>query len=484
MTNFRGFRLLAAAVLAVAAAGCESPPLEGEALVDEPVKAAGKPRVVVAVIDSGINPYHSFFNEGRPGLESRVYPRGSPPSSVTPEVLAEFGIDEDHILALTRTGDPEADFAADADLWANVQPGEPYWFRGTNIIAIGRDVSGPLILPDDTEDAHGVAVTAAVLAANPDAVIYFVEQESKETTSNDVGSSAAHAEGFLHPAVDIVSTSYGLIYSLPDAKPWYHTFESVVLLGKLHFSSAGNEPTLTSLRGGSGPWWSIGVSGIYEYDGHHDEQSARDTLSSYFPDFVADYQQSLPLCATCQVGGDFEALGTSVAAARAAGVASRVLLEARRQLGHSGGIELVDGLALMAAGRGISISNWQLRRALEQAAFVPTMDGYDPTYWPIAPVGLPVNPVAPWLEVGWGELSADPNKHVVSAALGALGLRGKAPESKDPGFCEFQTKLVQFRHARWDLSYLIDSVPDTELYGGDGTTPPAEDPFIYCGASF
>src|ERR1044072_1196945 len=60
--------------------------------------ASGPPRVVVADIDSGINVYHSFFNAGGEGYKTAA------PSSVTPEVLAAFGIDAAHQIELTRTG--------------------------------------------------------------------------------------------------------------------------------------------------------------------------------------------------------------------------------------------------------------------------------------------------------------------------------------------------------------------------------------------
>src|SRR3954454_5523736 len=51
------------------------------------VGCGARPRVVVADIDTGINPYHSFFHVKKP--------------SVTPAVLAEFGIDAARVITLT-----------------------------------------------------------------------------------------------------------------------------------------------------------------------------------------------------------------------------------------------------------------------------------------------------------------------------------------------------------------------------------------------
>ena len=62
-----------------------------------------------------------------------------------------------------------------------------------------------------------------------------------------------------------------------------------------------------------------------------------------------------------------------------------------------------------------------MRRALEQAAYTPTVTDYDPIY--ATDIALPVLPVAPWLLVGWGELSATPAKNVIPETLAFLGWR-------------------------------------------------------------
>ena len=102
----------------------------------------GEPRVVVAVIDSGLNPYHEYFNAGGP-----LYKR-SRPSSVTPAVLEEFGIDRDHIIRTTRTGDFQSDFAKDKAQFDAIEAGEPYWFEGTNLIGISFQSKGQRLRPD------------------------------------------------------------------------------------------------------------------------------------------------------------------------------------------------------------------------------------------------------------------------------------------------------------------------------------------------
>lgn len=419
---------------------------------------AGGARVVVAVIDSAINPYHEFYH-----ANSAVYP-GCAPSSVTPEVLAEIGVPPENVIELTRTGNIIKDKKTDEAQWKKVRRGKPYWFKGTNVIGIS--FSGePYLLPtsDPAKNPHGVGTSATVLTANPDAIILFVE------TWDDLANDASHSYAFLHPAVDIVSTSYGISipntgFPLPEASAFLATFDSVVHLGKMHFSSGGNGPGLTPFRAGAGPWWSIGVSGIEEQD-----SEGKSLLSGNFPDFVSDFTQDLPYCTDCE-RGTRSVGGTSFSTPRAAGVASKVLLEARRALGHIGGIALKpDGApAVMAEGKGRTLTNWQLRRALEEAAWVPELADQSPAL----DLGYPVNPVAPWLQIGWGDLSALPEKKVIGEALANLGF-GTPSRRKEPGFCDFQTKVIQERQLYWN-QVAIDA-GDREL--------PAENPFVFCGSN-
>ena len=439
-----------------------------------------RPRVVVADIDSAINPYHDFY-----------YQR---PSVVTSEVLAELGVKPHNVVKLTRTGNFAADLAADAGFWASVKRGELYHFAGTNIIAASFDLESPdarYLKPTAAKNPHGVGTSAAVLAANPDAIIYFIE------ANNALGSAESHAAAFQNPAVDIVTTSYGVsvalgLVPLPEYRAFEHSYEGVVGRGKLHFSSGGNGPGVTALRAGAGPWWSIGVSGIQEGESEGDT-----LLSGNLPDFVSDFTQTLPYCMDCESGTQSTS-GTSFSTPRSAGVASKVLLDARRALGHAGGIRTVAGRPTMASdapsGKGIakacanrkctSVTNWQLRRALEQAAWVPQTTDYDPNQADAGGVGLPIAPVAPWAQTAWGDLTVAAGKGVLSAAMAELSALtgysfGGTARVKPVGYCEFQTAVIEARKAWWNE--VAPTLPDNpELTGETPPGAPAEDPFVYC----
>ncbi|MBW3619816.1 MAG: S8/S53 family peptidase [Actinobacteria bacterium] len=378
-----------------------------------------QPRVVVSPIDSGINPYHEAFDVDVPAVDEHV--------------LAEFGIDEEHILHISD--DYDADLAA--GVYADVEEHELYWFAGTNILAWSVNFGDRPFLPDDSGDTHGTGVTGAVLAANPDAIVLFVEGMT------DTGVSAdAERYAFTHPGVDIVTTSYGFFTSAPLGA-LAGSYEGVVEMGKLHFGASANDPTLAPSDGTSGPWWAIGIAGFGEGE---DGGGGKETFSGTAPDFVADWTQDLPYCDTCTEGTE-SVSGTSFATPRSAGVASAVLLEARRAAGHLGGV--TDGLLVTSDDGGIS--NWQLRRALEEGAAVP------PQVDRAGLTEVPVNSIAPYAQVGWGLITADPEQAVVENTLAALS----GQTFKDAATCDFMTHYMTLRFAAWDANPLSDSFGQT-----------------------
>jgi hypothetical protein len=417
--------------------------------VEEPAdpEAPATSRVVVAAIDSGVNAYHEFFHRGGDGPYA-----DTAPSAVTPDVLAEFGIGPDQILELTRTGDAEADLAADEALWTDVERGTPYWFAGTNVIGISfeRDSTPPL-QPTASKSPHGTGVLGSVLEANPDAVVVMVEGIS----------DASEAWAFTHPAVDVVTTSYGPIGSPPLPDHLSSSFTGVVRNGKVHTGAVDNSPALAPVDSTGGPWWSIGVSGYEE-----GTSEGRVTTSGTLPDLVGDFTQHLPYCTVCQEGRR-DVSGTSFATPTTAGVVSLGILEARRAAGHEGGI--VDGEQPLLVDGDEPLSVWDLRRALEEAAAYPTTAEWDPVEAVFDLGTTPVIDAAPWSTMGWGLVTADPDRGVVDELLARLGVEGEPTRTKSSEACSWMTAQFELRYEYWNNYAFLGESWMTE-----------EDPYIRC----
>lgn len=438
---------IVAGVLPSAAAGPDNPKAARGAeasgktvAAEEPTTDAAASRVVVAVVDSGVNPYHDAYYDD--------------PASVTPEVLAELGVAPENQVQLTRTGDFAADFAADSAFWESVQPGTPYWFQGTNLVGISFDSAGVPIF-SDPGDEHGTGTTSSVLDANPEAVVVLVE---------GTGNADAETWAFTHPAVDIVSTSYGIPGSPPVPFHLTNSFTGVVDLGKLHYGASDNSPALSPPDGTSGPWWSIAVAGF-----HEDTSGGRETLSGNVVDVVSDFTQDLPYCSDCEAGRESVG-GTSFATPRSAGTASKVLLEARLAAGHEGGIVTAEGAAPLMVTGAHELTNWELRRAFEEAAHYPTLDGYDPESAVFDDFGAtPVVEQAPYVQTGWGVFSPAEQYGVVGESLAQLGVAGEPRAAKGADACAFNTAQFELRKAYWDNVAI-----------GSESFLTSEDPYIRC----
>jgi hypothetical protein len=394
------------------------------------------------VIDSGINPYHEYFNAGGP-----LYGK-SKPSAVTPGVLKEFGIGKGQIITLTRTGNFAADYAKDKAQFDRIKKGEPYWFKGTNIIGISFEDGEPL-RPDGRASSHGIGTAAAVLTANPEAVVVTVEGISADSEK----------WAFTQPAVDIITTSYGPITSVPTLNHLSSSYTGVVENGKAHFGAAANDPTYAGLDETAGPWWSIGVAGYEE-----GTSNGRQVLSGQVPDFVGDFTQELPYCRSCETGLRFVS-GTSFATPRSAGTFSKILLTARRAAGHYGGIvaDSKEGPLLVSGKYDLTV--WEMRRALEEAAYYPGSQDYSPD----ADTSVPVASQAPWYQMGWGLITPEGAMKVVPETLAHLGISGKPKRTKPQAACDFMTANMEARRAYWENAAVLGQ--------GFGKS---DDPYIYC----
>ena len=324
---------------------------------------------VVAPVDTGINVYHDHFRT------NETYPSW---------LLDGLGVNK--VCELTFDGTWQERYDADKEsCWDTLTASDIVSFPGTKIIGHSPDGDSDILILDDPSDGHGSAVTGSVLDANPNAVIFFVEGFSTEAVL-----AAAN-----QPLVDVISTSFGAPGSVPVSGIERGTEIAVVDEGKMHTGAADNSPSPAIQDSTAGPPWSIGIAGYAE---EGDDQ--KEIMSGSYPDISADWTQYLPN--HDDIDGYHETSGTSFATPRTAGILSFVLESLREEFNdNSSGASpvlrqgmLVDGTD--SEGNPFLVSNSEIREALNLSAWYPEL-GWDPTSGT-----MPVSPVAPCTQTGWG----------------------------------------------------------------------------------
>ena len=320
---------------------------------------------VVAPVDTGINVYHDHFRT----------------NETFPDWLID-GLGVTMTCELTFEGTWQERYEADKEsCWDIINSTDIVYFPGTKIIGTTPDDNTDIPILDDPSDGHGTAVTGAVLDANPDAIIFFVEGFS----------DAAVLAAANQPLVDIITTSFGPIGSIPVPGIEDATKVAVVQEKKIHTGAADNSPSPAVQDSTAGPPWSIGVSGYAE---EGDDQ--KETMSGSYPDIAADWTQVLPN--HDDIDGYHETSGTSFATPRTAGLLSKIIQHLRSESGdYSSGAdpELREGF--LVNGADLNISQADIRDALNLSAWYPSFSTWDPLSGT-----TPVSPVAPCTQLGWG----------------------------------------------------------------------------------
>ncbi len=328
---------------------------------------------VVAPIDTGINVYHNHFSM----------------NDSYPQWLLD-GLGVNMVCEISKNGTWQERYESDrGDCWDQIGAGDIVWFKGSRIIGTSPEDNTDIPILDDPSDGHGTAVTGAVIDANPDAVIFFVEGFS----------DAAVLAAANQPLVDVISTSFGPIGSIPVPGIEDATRVAVVENGKIHTGAADNTPSPAVQDSTAGPPWSIGISGYAEED---DDQ--KETMSGSYPDIAADWTQELPN--HDDIDGYHTTSGTSFATPRTAGILSLVLTSLRNHSGDMGSGAFGDREGLLVNGTNLSITNDDIRDSLNLSAWYPSFSTWNPSSGT-----LPISPVAPCTQVGWGVVNmsnADP----------------------------------------------------------------------------
>ena len=350
-------------VISASLVGCMGGSEEKEdiAVVDDSFGAFS----VVAPVDTGINVYHNHFSM------NESYPQW---------LLDQLGVNK--VCEISKNGTWEERYESDReDCWDVIGSGDIVWFKGSRIIGTTPDDNTDIPILDDPSDGHGTAVTGAVIDANPEAVIFFVEGFS----------DAAVLAAANQPLVDLITTSFGPILSVPVPGIEDATKVAVVEEKKIHTGAADNSPSPAIQDSTAGPPWSIGVSGYAEED---DDQ--KETMSGSYPDIAADWTQMLPN--HDDIDGYHQTSGTSFATPRTAGLLSKVLVSLRSEFGDfSSGADPIDRMGLMVNGSNFTLTNDDIRDALNLSAWYPSFSSWDPLSGT-----TPISPMAPCTQVGWG----------------------------------------------------------------------------------
>ena len=374
---------------------------------------------VVAPIDTGINVYHDHFRT------NETYPQW---------LLDDLGVNK--VCDLTFNGTWQERYDADrTSCWDNLTTSDIVYFPGTKIIGTSPDGDGGILILDDPSDGHGTAVTGSVIDANPEAVIFFVEGFS------DTAVLAAANQ----PLVDVISTSFGAIGSIPVPGIEDATKVAVVEKNKLHTGAADNSPSPAIQDATAGPPWSIGIAGYAE---EGDDQ--KEIMSGSYPDISADWTQYLPN--HDDIDGYHETSGTSFATPRTAGIISFVLQDLRGEFGDNGSGASEERGGMLVSGDNFTVSNAQIREAINLSAWYPDF-GWDPTSGT-----MPISPVMPCTQTGWGLVNLS-NIEPIIAHLNQSTSLGDRPSDVEACMSANQ----EMRESYWGAYPSVESTKHTGL---------------------
>ncbi len=316
-------------VLLLLLAGClgqEGPVDAGSDEVDPVVAAQARSHVVVAGIDTGINPYNEAFRDDSPEayLHPSVYIDGFPHDAVALKLTFDAESYEEAVMA-------------DCDLWRSVEPDTLYWFPGTRII-------GGVTWNDDDveckEDAlphrildrggHGTMIASRAVGATQGICheCKFVSVQGFSTAS----MLWAAEQGWI----DIETNSWGTLPTDYAQKTADRSEARAAAMTIPTFVSAGNG--IGGFFGGTGhPIWydgNTGPEGIIAVGAHDGGQPT--LWGATMPHVIADGIKSPGAHHDGFDGDEDTAGGTSGAAPFAAGTLARALLETRSAVNDTG----------------------------------------------------------------------------------------------------------------------------------------------------
>jgi len=371
-----------------------------------------RPRAVVALIDTGINPYHvEFRREGRVHPPSSWMP-GYPESAKRLDLA--FGAAN---LPLAR--------AADAETWNATENDALHWVAGTNIVGLVH-FGGRARFDEDGRGTGAASVLAgATVGACPRCEIVMV--------------SGDPLRGLRWVAeqtwIDAVSVSPGALTEVPLSASLSDVAREAAREGKALFAAAGDNPrvggvyvpTSTHLASIRGLPWVVRVGAWNETYGQPEAASAQT---------AEVYAASWATAATFDAFDGYARFGqTSAATPQAAGRYANVLVAAREAArdatgGATGGVVARGRATTMGPlDDGVLTAEEALGAFLRSARPMDVVEshrrhGHEPGWGPTI---VPGAPGATWLTQGYGLVDRETD------ALAQAVARGLAVEPRRGG---------------------------------------------------
>ncbi|MGH2712091.1 MAG: S8 family serine peptidase [Actinomycetota bacterium] len=333
--------------------------------------------VVVAVPDTGINPYHEDFrlpaNDDLQGVPPWEFIEGYPDTALPVP------------LSLNAT-DYHTAVAKDEEIWDTVEEDTLHYFPGTKIIG-GYSVSG---------DQDGVTTDPPILDANGHGTATAsLVGGLNHGFSRDVDTLIVVVQGwtlewaFEQPWIDVISNSWGYLANVSGSNSVEKSrSKEATGAGKVVAFAAGNgvsgtglscDRALTTTSYTSAPW-NLVVGAV-------SPKNQQDHCWQSIPPDVSSYGSAWPAAARDSTFGERNFSGTSCSTPLVAGVVADQILEARRAFGDTtegphGQVALAvasEGAALPSSG---PLADGILVRTEVEETTMKTADpaSFDPTY--------------------------------------------------------------------------------------------------------
>ncbi|MDP9069219.1 MAG: S8/S53 family peptidase [Actinomycetota bacterium] len=332
---------------------------------------------VIAVVDSGINPYHRDFR--RPGLD--VHP-GSYIEGYPGEASAMN-------LAL-RSPSFEVAMKKDASSWSEVRSGRLYWIPGTNIVGF-IDFAG-----EDSArrgyDINGHGTASASIAAG--------RFSGPGTGDVLLVSVTGLVEGLKwasrQPWIDVITNSWGTLFPPgPVGGEAADASRAAVSSGKIVCFASGNFASPYIYQDSQGPSWNVNV-------GAASETTRGEHYYTSYPNDVLGLS-GRPAASNSSMTKTVTFSGTSAAAPAVCGLIAKTLADVRDRLGDH--VEGPHGRGLAVGertNRGPLRDGVLDRKELEDAIQATAVPAETAMPDPDDPNAVPALPIAGFLRGGYG----------------------------------------------------------------------------------